>query len=88
VVSANDAAVDAFAEGKVTLLGLPVERLGFFDPADTRLREALERALHEGSSFRYLRVGERRVHGASLARGPNGPQLLLLLDGKEDEPNP
>ncbi|HEY1417472.1 MAG TPA: chemotaxis protein CheB, partial [Myxococcaceae bacterium] len=45
-------------------------------------------ALHEGSSFKYLRVGERRVHGASLARGPNGPQLLLLLDGKEDEPNP
>ncbi|HET6981516.1 MAG TPA: chemotaxis protein CheB [Myxococcaceae bacterium] len=88
VVAANDAAVDAFAQGKVNLVGLPVERLGFFEPADTKLRHALERTLREGASFRYLRVGERRVHAARLARGANGPQLLLLLDGKEDETQP
>ena len=90
VVSANDAAVDALAQGKVTLLGLPLDRLGFSELADAKLRQALERTLHEGSPFRHLKLGDRRrAHGARLARmGDGGPQLLLLLDGQEGETQP
>jgi two-component system CheB/CheR fusion protein len=87
VVSANDSAVDALAQGKVTLLGLPLDRLGSAELADAKLRQALERTLREGTPFRQLRLGDRRMaHGARLARiGDGGPQLLLLLDGQEDE---
>ena len=90
VVSANEAAVDALAQGKVTLLGVPLEHLGFSELADPRLRQALERTLREGSSFRQLRLGDhRRAHGSRLARvGDGGPHLLLLLDGQESEPPP
>jgi PAS domain-containing protein len=86
VVSANEAAVDSFGSGKLTLLGLSLDSLGSGELADPRLRAALERTLREGAPFRHLAIGDRRAHGARLARGENGPQLLLLLDGEEVRP--
>ena len=86
VLAANDAAVDALGSGKVTLLGLPVERLGDGALADPRLRDVLARTLRDGEPFRALELGPGRyAHGSRLlARdGVGGPQLLLLLDGFE-----
>jgi PAS domain-containing protein len=90
VVSANDAAVDALAQGKLTLLGLPLDRLGWTELADPRLRSALERSLREGTPFRRLQLaGQRRAYGARLPpTGDGGAQLLLLLDGMEEEARP
>jgi len=91
VIAANDAALDALGSGKVTLLGLPVERLGGGALANPLLREALGRTLREGAPFRALELGPgRHAHGSRLVARDRegGPQLLLLLDGFEREANP
>ena len=84
VLAANDAALDALGSGKVTLLGLPVERLGSGELAHPRLRDSLERTLREGTPFRGLELGSgRHAHGSRLLSRDRdgGAQLLLLLDG-------
>ena len=91
VLAANDAALNVLGSGKVTLLGLPVERLGSGELAHPRLRESLERTLREGAPFRALELGPgRHAHGSRLlARDrEGGPQLLLLLDGFDGEAKP
>jgi two-component system CheB/CheR fusion protein len=90
VVAANDAAVDALGRGKVTLLGMPVDRLGSGELSEPRLRSALERALREGTVFRNLPFGQQRTATcARLVRTGSGEgdgvQILLLLDGAVNE---
>ena len=84
VVAANDAALASLASGKVTLVGLPLERLGNGELAEPRLRQAMERTLRDGASFRALQLAPGlSAHGSRLVArdGAGGPQLLLLLDG-------
>jgi two-component system CheB/CheR fusion protein len=84
VVSANAAAVKTLANGESKLIGVVLEELGAGVLADTRLREAVERAFRDGVPFFDLTFDEqRRAHGARLPRsGEGGSQLLVLLQGR------
>ena len=91
VLAANDAALDALGSGKVTLLGMPVERLGSGALAAPQLRASMERTFRDGAPFRGFELGSGRyAHGSRLlARDrEGGPQLLLLLDGFEGKAGP
>jgi len=91
VTWANDAAVDSLGSGKVTLLGVQLDKLGSGELGDGRLRGALERVVREGVPFRNLALpsqhvaGLRRAHGTRVPRvGEGSPLVLLLLEGIGD----
>ncbi len=87
---ANDPALDALGAGKVTLIGLTLERLGAGELGDARLRTALETLLRDGVAFRDQTLGGPagvacRAHAARFSRAGDGAaQVLLLVDGLKE----
>ncbi len=87
---ANDAAADLLGVGKVTLLGVELQRVGSGHLARGELRTALERLARDGARFTDLPVsvegqGGLWVSGSRLPPGGQGEQRLLLFVSQTPE---
>jgi two-component system, chemotaxis family, CheB/CheR fusion protein len=87
---ANDAAADLLGVGKVTLLGVELQRVGNGHLARGELRTALERLARDGARFTDLPIsiegqGGLWMSGSRLPPGAEGEQRLLLFVSQTPE---